>query len=91
VSYSNIKGGFIGEENIDADPLFADPENSDYHLKSQAGRWEPVSQSWIQDDVTSQCIDAGDPASPVGEEPAPNGNRINMGVYGGNPEASQSP
>ncbi|MHC4694548.1 MAG: right-handed parallel beta-helix repeat-containing protein, partial [Planctomycetota bacterium] len=32
----------------------------DYHLKSQAGRWDANSQSWVQDDVTSPCIDAGD-------------------------------
>ena len=62
----------------------------DYHLKSQAGRWDPNSQSWIQDDVTSPCIDAGDPMSPIGLEPFPNGGRINMGAYGGTAEASKS-
>jgi len=62
----------------------------DYHLKSQAGRWDPVSKSWIVDDVTSPCIDAGDPNMPVGDEPVPNGGRINMGAYGGTPEASKS-
>jgi len=62
----------------------------DYHLKSQAGRWDPVSASWVQDDVTSPCIDAGDPNSPVGYEPFPNGGCINMGAYGGTAEASKS-
>jgi hypothetical protein len=62
----------------------------DYHLKSQAGRWDPVSRSWVKDDVTSPAIDAGDPASPVGVEPFPNGGRINMGAYGGTAEASKS-
>jgi len=56
----------------------------------QAGRWDPNSQTWIQDDVTSPCIDAGDPTSPVGDEPEPNGQRINMGAYGGTQEASLS-
>jgi hypothetical protein len=64
--------------------------DGDYHLKSQAGRWDPVSESWIQDDVTSPCIDAGDPNVPVGDEPEPNGGRINMGAYGGTPQASKS-
>jgi len=64
--------------------------DGDYHLKSQAGRWDTNSQSWIQDDVTSPCIDAGDPNSPIGHEPFPNGGRINMGAYGGTPEASKS-
>jgi len=62
----------------------------DYHLKSQAGRWDPNTQSWIQDDVTSPCIDAGDPNIPVGDESMPNGGIINMGAYGGTPQASKS-
>jgi L-ascorbate metabolism protein UlaG (beta-lactamase superfamily) len=64
--------------------------DGDYHLKSQAGRWDQVSESWVIDDVTSPCIDAGDPNSPVGDEPEPNGGRINMGAYGGTAEASKS-
>ena len=62
----------------------------DYHLKSQAGRWDPNSKSWIQDEVTSPCIDSGDPNSPIGHEPFPNGGIINMGAYGGTAEASKS-
>jgi hypothetical protein len=64
--------------------------DGDYHLKSQAGRWDPVSGSWVKDDVTSPCIDAGDPNSPIGHEPSPNGGIINMGAYGGTAEASKS-
>jgi len=90
VTYSNIRGGFAGKGNTKADPLFADAANGDYHLKSKAGRWDPVTQGWATDDVTSPCIDAGDPSSPVGDEPEPNGGRINMGVYGGTKEASKS-
>ncbi len=62
----------------------------DYHLKSQTGRWDPDSASWVADDVTSPCIDAGDPDSPIGDEPTPNGGIINMGAYGGTVEASKS-
>ena len=64
--------------------------NGDYHLKSQAGRWEPAKQAWVTDNVTSPCVDAGDPMSPIGLEPFPNGGRINMGAYGGTAEASKS-
>jgi predicted outer membrane repeat protein len=62
----------------------------DYHLKSQAGRWDPAGRSWVPDEVSSPCIDAGDPNSPVGDEPEPNGDRINMGAYGGTSEAGKS-
>jgi hypothetical protein len=91
ITYSNIQGGWPGRGNIDLDPLFADARNGDFHLKSQAGRWNPNSQSWVADDVASPCIDAGDPNSPVGHEPFPNGGVVNMGAYGGTPEASKSP
>jgi len=91
IFYSNIKGGWEGEGNIDADPLFSDFDNGDYHLKSQAGRWDPVSEIWMIDEETSPCIDAGDPKSPVLFEPFPNGGIINMGAYGGTSAASKSP
>jgi len=90
VRYSDIHDGWSGEGNIDIDPLFTDPNTGDYHLKSQAGRWDPISETWVQDDVTSPCIDAGDPNSPIGYEPFPNGGIINMGAYGGTTGASMS-
>jgi len=64
--------------------------DGDYHLKSQAGRWDANEGRWTKDEVTSLCIDAGDPMSPIGLEPFPNGGRINMGAYGGTKEASKS-
>ena len=89
-TYCDIRGGWPGTGNIDADPCFADPNTGDFHLKSQGGRYDPNSQAWVQEDVTSPCIDAGDPMSPVGLEPFPNGGIINMGAYGGTVEASKS-
>jgi len=68
----------------------------DYHLRSQAGRWNPNSQTWpaaagwVHDVLTSPCIDAGDPESDWTAELLPNGGRINMGAYGGTPQASMS-
>ena len=96
----------VGNIDVDpcfAEPGYWDPNGTvqdpnddfwidgDYHLKSQAGRWEPNSQSWIKDDITSPCIDAGNPGCPLGDEPVRNGNRRNMGAYGGTAEASKSP
>jgi len=91
VTYSDVQGSFQGAGNIDADPLFADPANGDYHLKSQAGSWHSGSESWISDNLTSDCIDAGDPGSAIGLEPNPNGAIINIGAYGGTAQASKSP
>lgn len=34
VSYSNVQGGYDGIGNIDADPLFVDPENNNFQLQS---------------------------------------------------------
>jgi hypothetical protein len=56
---------------------------------------------WTWDDVTSRCIDAGNPGSVLADEPLtipddPNNLwghnlRINMGAYGGTSEASIPP
>jgi parallel beta-helix repeat protein len=79
-----------GEGNISADPLFVNPAAGDFHLKSEAGHWDPNSESWIKDDITSPCIDAGDPNSDWSSEIWPHGERINMGAYGGTQEAGMS-
>ncbi|MGA1875735.1 MAG: right-handed parallel beta-helix repeat-containing protein [bacterium] len=34
LSYCDIQGEYPGQGNIDADPLFLDPENGDYHLQA---------------------------------------------------------
>jgi parallel beta-helix repeat protein len=90
ITYSDTQDGWPGQGNINTDPYFADATNGDFHLKSEAGRWNPDSESWIIDNVTSQCIDAGDPTSDWKAELWPHGCRINMGAYGGMPEASMS-
>ena len=130
VTYSDVQGGWEGEGNIDADPLFVargrwaatagvtvpmgtgnrratvpgipDWIGGDYHLKSQGWSWRTLESVWLWDDVTSPCIDAGDPAAPLGEEPpcaagdplserAGANTRIDMGAYGGTAEASLAP
>ncbi|MCF7957562.1 MAG: hypothetical protein K9M57_03840 [Phycisphaerae bacterium] len=75
------------------DPFFASPSSSDYHLKSQRGRFvsqDPNDGYWRLDEVTSPCIDAGNPADDTSLEPSPNGGRVNMGAYGGTVTASRS-
>jgi hypothetical protein len=91
IQFNDIQGGWQGAGNIDADPRFVDSDAGDYHLKSTAGRWDPATQGWVKDNVTSPCIDAGDPSADIGDEPEPNGQRIDMGAYGGTGQASKSP
>jgi len=90
ITYSDIQGGWQGAGNFVADPCFADSGNGDCHLKSEVGRWDPISQSWIKDGVSSPCIDAGDLTPDWKAELWPHGCRMNMGAYGGTPEASMS-
>jgi Right handed beta helix region/Disaggregatase related len=85
-------GYWAGNPNMAGEPNYLDLAwvEGDYHLKSQAGRWDPNGESWVKDDVTSPCIDTGDPNSDWSGETWPNGQRINMGAYGGTAEASMS-
>jgi hypothetical protein len=99
-------GGSVGAGDVVVNPLFAsdgfwDPNatpdqsddfwvDGDYHLKSEAGRWSPADNSWLSDTQTSPCIDTGDPNADWTAELWPHGRRINLGVYGGTPEASMS-
>jgi hypothetical protein len=86
-----------GSGNIRQDPLFADPQRGDFHLKSRRGRFVPGSGGdgissgmWILDEVSSPCIDAGDPEVRPVRERMPNGGRLNQGASGGTPFASMS-
>jgi hypothetical protein len=99
--YSCIEDADDGLGNISDDPLFFDPSSGDYHLKSEGWSWDTVRHRWTYDDVTSRCIDAGNPGSPLGDEllciPDDPNNiwgqnlRINMGAFGGTAEASMPP
>jgi predicted outer membrane repeat protein len=99
--YSCVENDSRGEGNIQSNPLFVNAANGDYHLKSQGWRWNMDSESWTWDDVTSRCIDTGDPTFPLGNEPMqiprdPNNlfgenRRINMGAFGGTIQASIPP
>ena len=90
--YSCIEraGAGAGEGNTNADPLFVDPNNGDYHLRSERGRHWPEHDVWVLDNITSPCIDASDPMVDPSDEPVPNGARLNMGAYGGTHYASMS-
>jgi predicted outer membrane repeat protein len=90
VNYCDVNDGWPGTGNINLDPLFANSQSGDYHLRSANGRWDSNRQQWVTDASTSPCIDAGDPNSDWKAELWPHGKRINMGAYGGTPQASMS-
>ena len=73
VTYSDVKNGtgqsWLGTGCIDADPLFVNPANEDYHLS-----WTNFP---VADSTKSPCIDSGDPSSPLD----PDSTRADMGAY----------
>ncbi len=79
------------DDPFDSQNQGADWTAGDYHLMSQAGRWDVIGRRWMRDEQTSPCVDAGLPGQPVESEATPNGSRINLGAYGGTAEASKSP
>ncbi|MBU0518768.1 M28 family peptidase [bacterium] len=89
MNYCVVEGGFTGIGNLDVDPLFVNPDIGDFHLQSMIGRY--FYGGWATSPNYSPCLDAGDPNSPFTDEPEPNGNRVNMGAYGGTAHASLSP
>jgi hypothetical protein len=104
ISYCCIAGWtgtLSGTGIISTDPRFVDPENGDYHLKSEGWRWDTHRKRWHYDAITSPCIDAGNPGWPLEDEPVAVPDdpdniyainlRINMGAYGGTAEASMPP
>ena len=104
VSYSTVEGTWPGKGNLSIDPQVALPgywtglprtsaqwTSGDYHLMSQAGRWDPNTQNWVKDTVTSACIGVGNPDASAQAETPPNGNISNQGAYGHTGQASLSP
>jgi hypothetical protein len=90
VTYSITGKATEGTGNLSADPLFADPSAGDFHLRSTSGRWDPRAGRWVEDGEHSPGIDAADPGHEVGDEPRPNGGRLNLGAFGGTTQASMS-
>ncbi len=77
--------------NMSVDPLFVDSAKNDYRLRTSYGRYAPMLDQWVNDEVTSPCISTGDSAMAFGLEPQLNGDRINMGAFGNTIYASTGP
>ena len=72
VTYCNIEGGYVGEGNIDADPMFIKP-------------WDGLSAD-LRLLADSACIDGGKPAAEFNDACLPPGLeslRNDMGAFGG--------
>ncbi|NQV35508.1 MAG: right-handed parallel beta-helix repeat-containing protein [Phycisphaeraceae bacterium] len=80
-----------GIGNLNRNPLFADFNGRDYHLRSKYGRYWPEHRVWIVDEASSPCLDRGAPGVHPYEEPQYNGGRLNQGAYTGTGFASMSP
>jgi hypothetical protein len=95
VSYSMVQTKYLNQglnisfgDGIMApeDPLFGDPTNGDFHLKSKAGRWTPTGR--VEDPVTSPAIGKGYSDGKAPQNPKRAGSQIELGAYGNSGEAS---
>ena len=77
--------------SLSHDPLFNNPTEGDFRLKSAGGRYNPATASFTNDAVTSPLIDAGPPLFTFSSETAPNGGRADIGAYANHPQASRTP
>jgi hypothetical protein len=76
-TYSNTYGNYSGTNgSASANDISANPR----FVNSPEGDFRLKG--------SSPCIDSGNPADPVGDEPSPNGGRIDMGAYGGTGSAT---
>jgi len=85
--WNNTKGSYYEGYSGDPTPFTPNPGTGELAV-------DPKFVNAAGDDYhlqdTSSCIDAGNPASAFGNEPAPNGSRINMGAYGNTSGATTS-
>ncbi|MDP8221645.1 MAG: dockerin type I domain-containing protein, partial [Candidatus Stygibacter frigidus] len=74
VTYSCVSGGYTGEGNIDADPMFVAPS------EGSGSGFDGMNANW-QIAAGSECIDAGDPDVVYNDL---DGTQNDMGAYGWN-------
>ena len=84
-----VQPGWRG--NTVADPQFVNAGALDFHLLSTTGYATNGNAAVTNVAVVhSPAIDFGARGASVGDEPDPNGGRVNIGLYGGTAEASKS-
>ncbi len=98
--YTGDKEGAIVYPKVDMDTFdmrfktdaetIAKVVNMDVHVLSKHGYYKNDGKRYSGAEVSSAAIDAGDPASAYEKEEKPNGERINLGVYGNTAQAARS-
>ncbi len=53
INYTDVQGGFPGTGNIDADPLFVDPDNGDYRLSPDSPCIDAGDNTAVPEDITT--------------------------------------
>ena len=53
VTYSDVQGGWSGTGNIDADPMFVDPDNEDFRLAAGSPGIDAADNTAVPDDITT--------------------------------------
>lgn len=76
IAYSNIEGGFAGQGNINADPLFNNADIGDYHPQSQSPGFNTGTSSAV-----SSCAVLAPAARDMDGTPSPQGPAHDMGAY----------
>ncbi|MCA9444238.1 MAG: right-handed parallel beta-helix repeat-containing protein, partial [Candidatus Omnitrophica bacterium] len=87
VTYSNIQGGWPGEGNIDADPLFMDSENGDFRLQENSPCIDTASTEGPLTDIDGNPRPIDLPG--VGRDGT--GDEFDMGPYERVPSGSPIP
>ncbi|MBI4243394.1 MAG: hypothetical protein HY606_04820 [Planctomycetes bacterium] len=95
ICYNNLAFDCIDSFNYSYNTISNNVRNfsTDQNLKETSSSKTPIflipidTNHYLIDPI-SPTIDAGDPSDPVGNEIQPNGNRINIGAYGGTIYAS---
>ncbi|TDJ57009.1 MAG: hypothetical protein E2O40_03610 [Planctomycetota bacterium] len=83
VAYSNVQDGWPGTGNIDADPMFVDPDNGDFSLQPGSPCIDAADNTAVQEDVTTD-LDGNPRFLDVPETPdTGNGTLpiVDMGAY----------
>ena len=83
VRFSDVQGGFVGQGNIDDDPLFPDPANGDYSLAPGSPVIDAADNTAVPPGVTTDLVGnprfVDDPATPDTGNGAP--PIVDMGAY----------